>query len=65
MNTIVSALLAATLVAGIATAADAAPKSNGRHHVDNGDTKGCVVTGWTDWPTTHPVFECPPHQSRD
>lgn len=59
MKIIVSALVAATLVAGAAMPADAA--SNGRDRgkaARNGEAKPCVVVGWTDWSLTRPIFKC-------
>ena len=60
MKTFVSALVAGVLVAGIAAPAGAASKARDRNgDVGNREDRQCVVTGWTDWPTTHPNFKCP------
>ncbi len=60
MKTFLTALAAATLVAGIATQASAAPNGRDRNGAPGyREHSPCVVTGWTDWPTTHPNFKCP------
>lgn len=71
MKIIVSALVATTLVAGMAISASAAPSERDRAKVNgygkgygynsdvNGKGRPCVVTGWTDWSLTRPIFKCP------
>jgi hypothetical protein len=69
MRTFASALIAATLVAGMATEAGAQSKGRDRNNAagygyrPNGDghrpDRPCIVTGWTNWPLTKPMFECP------
>lgn len=61
MKTLISALTAAALVAGIAAQAGAAPNGRDRNGNGNGarNSGPCVVTGWTDWALTRPIFKCP------
>jgi len=60
MKTFVSALVAATLVAGIAAPAGAAPNGRDRNGAAGyREDRPCVVTGWTDWTNTKPIFKCP------
>lgn len=73
MKIIVSALVASTLVAAMAMPAGAAPRERDRAKVNgyngygynsdvNGKSGPCVVTGWTDWALTRPIFKCPGEQ---
>jgi hypothetical protein len=71
MRTLALSLIAATLTAALALPADAAPKDRDRTKVyggkaygyssnsPNGQAGPCVVTGWTDWSLTRPIFKCP------
>ena len=70
MRMIVSELVATTLVAGMALPTSAAPRERDRAKINgqkgygynsNANGKGgpCVVTGWTDWGNTKPIFKCP------
>ncbi len=60
MKTLLSALAAATLVASLAVPAGAAPNGRDRNSASSYREDGpCVVTGWTNWPLTKPIFECP------
>lgn len=55
MKFLVSAVLAPFLLCSFAGHAGAG--FMGGHKGDKGSS--CVVTGWTDWPTTKPIFTCP------
>jgi hypothetical protein len=60
MKVIVSSLTAALLLAAASTAAGAASNGHDRAAVNgNGQSGDCVVTGWTDWSLTRPIFKCP------
>ena len=56
MKTIASALLAASVLAAIASA-PASAASNGRDRSQRNED--CVVTGWTNGSWTRPIFKCP------
>jgi len=67
MKTLVSALIATSLVGAMALPADAAPKHRDRTkaygytgygYTADPSATGCVVTGWTDWSLTRPIFKC-------
>lgn len=60
MKTFVSILAAAVVVTGMTASAGAAPKERDRNG-SNGyrEDRPCVVTGWTDWALTRPIFKCP------
>lgn len=60
MKTFISALAAATLVASFAATAGAAPNGRDRNGASGyREDRPCVVTGWTDWSLTKPIFKCP------
>ena len=70
MKTIVSALVATTLVAGMAMPTSAAPRERDRAKINghksygyNSDANGkrgpCVVTDWIVGAITKPIFKCP------
>lgn len=59
MRLLISSIVLATLVAGSAIPVLAANGRDRNGSAQNGERRDCVVTGWTDWALTRPIFKCP------
>jgi hypothetical protein len=60
MKTFVTALAATMVMATLAVPAGAAPRERDRNgSAGYRQDRPCVVTGWTDWSLTKPIFKCP------
>ena len=62
MRTIVSSLVITAFVAAMAIPASAENGRNGTRNGLSGERQDCVVTGWTDWSNTRPIFKCPENE---